>query len=158
MKNMKIKILVISLLSVVLLSCEVEDPFVARVVSPVLVSVIGSDGVPSNGLTTEPTVSVPASVDAALKVKVLELDKTGILDDKVGIDSIPVKGLKIAFKLRSGTLIKEVQTDDSGVASLSATWSSLGISSPKAGSSVKLMASGTYKDVAFSKFFIVTGK
>jgi len=141
-----------------LMSCEVEDPFVARVVSPVLVAVIGSDGIPSNGMTTEPTVTAPVAADAQLKVKVMELDKTGILDYKVGIDSIPVKGLKLAFKLRSGTLIKEVQTDDSGVASFSSTWASLGISTPKAGSSVKLTATGTYKDVQFSKYFILSGK
>ncbi|MCA0365014.1 MAG: hypothetical protein U0V04_17020 [Spirosomataceae bacterium] len=155
---MKNKILIISFLMLGLMSCEVEDPFVARVVSPVLVAVIGSDGIPSNGMTTEPTVTAPVAADAQLKVKVMELDKTGILDYKVGIDSIPVKGLKLAFKLRSGTLIKEVQTDDSGVASFSSTWASLGISTPKAGSSVKLTATGTYKDVQFSKYFILSGK
>lgn len=155
---MKNKILIISFLILGLMSCEVEDPFVARVVSPVLVAVIGSDGIPSNGLTTEPTVSAPITADAQLKVKVIELDKTGILDYKVGIDSIPVKGLKLSFKLRSGTLIKEIQTDESGVASFSSSWASLGISTPKAGSSVKLTASGTYKDVQFSKYFILSGK
>lgn len=155
---MKNKILIISFLVLGLMSCEVEDPFVARVVSPVLVAVIGSDGIPSNGLTTEPTVSAPVTADAQLKVKVMELDKTGILDYKVGIDSIPVKGLKLSFKLRSGTLIKEIQTDESGVASFSSSWASLGISTPKAGSSVKLTASGTYKDVQFSKYFILSGK
>ncbi len=155
---MKNKILIISFLMLGLMSCEVEDPFVARVVSPVLVAVIGSDGIPSNGMTTEPTVTAPITSDAQLKVKVMELDKTGILDYKVGIDSIPVKGIKLAFKLRSGTLIKEIQTDESGVASFSSTWASLGISTPKAGSSVKLTATGTYKDVQFSKYFILSGK
>lgn len=155
---MKNKILIISFLMLGLMSCEVEDPFVARVVSPVLVAVIGSDGIPSNGMTTEPTVTAPVAADAQLKVKVMELDKTGILDYKVGIDSIPVKGIKLAFKLRSGTLIKEIQTDESGVASFSSTWASLGISTPKAGSSVKLTATGTYKDVQFSKYFILSGK
>jgi hypothetical protein len=153
-----INIFVIALLGAGFSSCEKADPFVARVVSPVLLLVQGCDGILSNGMTTEPTVPSLIAGDASIALKVLELDKTGILDYKVGIDSLPVTGVKITFKLRTGAVLKEVQTDTKGVATLSATWASLGIAAPKAGSSVKLTASGTYKDVSFSKYFIISGK
>jgi hypothetical protein len=153
-----INIFVIALLGAGFASCEKTDPFVARVVSPVLLLVQGSDGILSNGMTTEPTVPALITSDASVALKVLELDKTGILDYKVGIDSLPVSGVKITFKLRTGAVLKEVQTDTKGVATLSTTWASLGLTTPKAGSSVKLTASGTYKDVSFSKYFIISGK
>ncbi|OYU67334.1 MAG: hypothetical protein CFE22_04495 [Cytophagaceae bacterium BCCC1] len=153
-----INIFVIALLGAGFASCEKADPFVARVVSPVLLLVQGSDGILSNGMTTEPTVPSLIAADANVALKVLELDKTGILDYKVGIDSLPVTGVKITFKLRTGTVLKEVSTDTKGVATLSTTWASLGITAPKAGSSVKLTATGIYKDVTFSKYFIISGK
>ncbi|MCP9754407.1 hypothetical protein EGI26_04430 [Lacihabitans sp. CCS-44] len=153
-----INIFVITLLGAGLSSCEKADPFVARVVSPVLLLVQGSDGVLSSGMTTEPSVPALIASDASVNLKVLELDKTGILDYKVGIDSLPVSGVKITFKLRTGAVIKEVSTDTKGVAALSTTWASLGVATPKAGSAVRLTASGTYKDVSFSKYFIITGK
>lgn len=153
-----INIFVIALLGAGFAACEKSDPFVARVVSPVLLLVQGSDGVLSNGMTTEPTVPSLIAGDASVALKVLELDKTGILDYKVGIDSLPVSGVKITFKLRTGAVLKEVSTDTKGVATLSTTWASLGIAAPKAGSSVKLTATGIYKDVTFSKYFIISGK
>lgn len=141
----------------VLLSCEVSDPFVDRVASPLLVLITGENGTPTNGLTTEPTVTTKALEDPKVSIKLLELDKTGILDNKIGIDSLPVSGIKITYKLRAGKVISEVTTDKSGSATLNASWEKLGIVSPKAGSSVKLTASGTYKEVSFSKYFIITG-
>ncbi len=153
-----INIIVIALLGAGFASCEKADPFVARVVSPVLLLVQGSDGILSNGMTTEPTVPSLIVGDASVALKVLELDKTGILDYKVGIDSLPVSGLKITFKLRTGVVLKEVSTDSKGIATLSTPWASLGITAPKAGSSVRLTASGTYKDVSFSKYFIISGR
>lgn len=141
-----------------LISCEVTDPFVDRVASPVLLIVSGSDGVPSTGLTTEPSVPALISADAMVNMKVLELDKSGILDYKVGIDSIPVSGVTITYKLRSGIKIKDVVTDAKGNAVFTESWSSLGVAIPKAGTSVKLIASGTYKNIAFSKYFSISGK
>jgi hypothetical protein len=157
MKNL-IQIIAVALVGAGIASCEKSDPFVDRVAAPVLLLVQGSDGVASSGLTTEPTVPALVSSDASIALKVFELDKTGILDYKIGIDSIPVTGVKITFKLRSGAVLREVSTDAKGTATLSTTWASLGIATPKAGSSVKLTASGTYKDVAFSKYFIISGK
>lgn len=140
-------------------ACEKVDPFVDRVVSPVLIVIQGIDGIPASGLTTEPTVPASIIADAGATIKIFELDKSGILDYKIGIDSIPVSGLKISYKLRStGALVKEVTTDSKGMANLSTSWASLGVTAPKAGSTVKLIATGTYKDQQFSKYFSISGK
>ena len=157
MKN-SIKIFLFVILGLAFTACEVEDPFVARVISPVLLLVEGVDGIPANGLTTEPTVPALIVGDASVKLKVFELDKTGILDYKVGIDSIPVSGIKITYKLRTGAVLKEVQTDTKGTATLTIPWATLGVTAPKVGTSVKLTATGVYKDVSFSKYFIISGK
>lgn len=154
-----INFIVIAVLGVAFAACEKADPFVDRVVSPVLVVVQGIDGVPASGLTTEPTVPASITANAGATIKILELDKSGILDYKIGIDSIPVSGIKISYKLRTtGALVKEVTTDSKGFASLSTSWASLGVTSPKTGSSVKLIATGAYKDQQFSKYFTITGK
>lgn len=151
--------IVLVILGAAFAACEKADPFVDRVVSPVLVVVQGIDGVPASGLTTEPTVPASITADAGATIKILELDKSGILDYKIGIDSIPVSGIKISYKLRStGALVKEVTTDSKGMANLSTSWASLGVTAPKAGSTVKLIATGTYKDQQFSKYFSISGK
>jgi len=158
MKKSIISIVFIFIGVVGLISCEKSDPFVDRVVSPVLVLVESLEGGVSNGLTTDPAVSALVSKDASVMLKVLELDKSGLLDYKIGIDSIPVQGVAISFKLRSGALLQNVNTDSKGVATLSAPWASLGVSSPKAGTTVRLMATGTYKEQSFTKYFTITGK
>jgi hypothetical protein len=151
--------IVLVILGAAFAACEKADPFVDRVVSPVLVEVQGIDGVPASGLTTEPTVPASITADAGATIKILELDKSGILDYKIGIDSIPVSGIKISYKLRStGALVKEVTTDSKGMANLSTSWASLGVTAPKTGSTVKLIATGTYKDQQFSKYFSISGK
>lgn len=151
--------IVLVILGAAFAACEKTDPFVDRVVSPVLVVVQGIDGVPASGLTTEPTVPASITADAGATIKILELDKSGILDYKIGIDSIPVSGIKISYKLRStGALVKEVTTDSKGMANLSTSWASLGVTAPKTGSTVKLIATGTYKDQQFSKYFSISGK
>lgn len=157
MKKIILLIAIVSI-SIGFTSCEVADPFVDRVASPVLLLLEGTDGIPSNGLTTEPTIPALVSIDAGAKLKVYELDKSGILDKNIGIDSIPVSGLKITYKLRTGAIVSEAQTDSKGVATLTVPWSALGVSNPKAGSSVKLIASGSYKDQSFSKYFTISGK
>ena len=157
MKN--ILIIGISLLiTISFFACEKQDPFVDRIISPLLITITGSDGIPSSGLTTEPSVTALIGIDAKVSLRFLELNKAGLLDYKVGIDSIPAKGLTITYKLRNGTKIKDIQTNDKGIAVFESTWTSLGIPAPKAGSSVKLTATGTYKDITFSKYFTITGK
>ena len=157
MKNI-LKIGISLLIILTFFACEKQDPFVDRIISPLLITITGSDGIPSSGLTTEPSVTALIGIDAKVSLRFLELNKAGLLDYKVGIDSIPAKGITIAYKLRNGTKIKDIQTNEKGIAVFESTWASLGIPAPKAGSSVKLTATGTYKDVTFSKYFTITGK
>ena len=142
-------------LAVAAASCKVDDPFVDRTVAPVLVIFEDPMG-KSSGLTTEPSVVSSASADASITVRLLELNKDGLLNYKVGIDSIPAKSVPVTFKLRTGTKILDVTTDDKGRSTLKISWKTLGVATPVAGSSVQLACSATYKEVAFTKYFRLT--
>lgn len=156
MKSTKLHLLFSLLAIASLASCsEKDDPFVARVVAPVLVVIDNSpDG---GGLTAEPVVSQKVTGPVVMGVRIYELDKSGILDNKVGIDSIPVTSLSIKLTKRDGTVIGTLQTDANGKASLTKTWAELGITAPKVGSSVQLTWSGEYKGQAFSRLSRVQG-
>lgn len=139
-----------------LAGCEKkEDPFVDRVVAPVLVVVDGAaDG---GGQTAEPVVTQKISTPVIMTVKVFELDKSGILDYKVGIDSIPVASLAVKLTKRDGTAIADLTTDAAGKATLTKTWEELGIAKPAVGSSVALTWRGEYKGQAFTRLSRVQG-
>ncbi len=151
----KLQYTLLFFLSIIGVSCKEEDPFVDRVVSPVLVIFEDING-KTSGLTTEPAIVSSASSDATISARLFELNKDGILDNKVGIDSLPVKSLMVTYKFRSGTKISEVATDDKGRSVLKVSWKNLGIATPVAGSSVLLSCSATYKDVSFTKNFRLT--
>jgi hypothetical protein len=153
-KNMK-KI-IISCIIISAFSCKKADPFVDRITSPVLVIFENPNGTVTNGLTTEPTISASLAADAKIVVKLLELDKTNILDFTKGIDSVAVKAQPAIIKLRNGTKISDITTDATGKSILTTSWKSLGIESPVVGSSVALSLSSTYKSVPFTKFFRLT--
>lgn len=131
-------------------ACEKKvDPFVDRVVAPVLVLVEGApDG---GGQTAEPVVSQKVSSPVVMSARILDLDKSGILDYKVGIDSIPVASLAIKLTKRDGTLLANLTTDAGGRVSLTKTWAELGIAAPKSGNTVLLTWTGEYKGQAFSR-------
>jgi hypothetical protein len=137
-------------------SCKKADPFVDRVTSPVLVIFENPNGTVTNGLTTEPTISTSATADAKIVVKLLELDKTNILNNSKGIDSLAVKSLLVTIKMRNGTKISDITTDATGKSILTTSWKSLGMESPVVGSSVSLSLSSTYKSVPFTKLFRLT--
>ncbi len=153
------KILSYSLVLLVAVSfaaCKVDDPFVDRVVAPVLVDIVGASfGAP---IASEPTVSYPASGKVMLTARLLELDKSGILDKNIGIDSIPVANIPMKITLRSGTSLGEVTSNAQGVVSLEKTWADLGVPSPKAGTVVKISWSGSYKGIAFTRLSQVQAK
>jgi len=130
-------------------ACKVDDPFVDRVVAPVLVDIVGAAfGAP---ISAEPTVSYPATGSVTLTARLLELDKTNILDHTKGIDSIPVANIPIKIMLRSGSALGEVTSNAQGVVSLQKTWAELGVPTPKAGTVVKISWSGNYKGIAFTR-------
>src|SRR5690606_3161941 len=65
--------------------------------------------------------------DVTLSASFYELDKSGILDHTIGIDSIPVAGMVIKFSKRDGTAPLEYTTNDQGKILVSTTWEALGI-------------------------------
>lgn len=138
-------------------ACEKKDPFVDRVVSPLLFLVLDENGVASSGLTTEPTVNNKISKDITFSIKLVELDKTNILDNTKGIDSIAVKSLAISLSTRAGVKIGDLITNDKGMATLTKSWADLGITAPKAGTTLLLSWTGTYKDVKFTKYTRIQG-
>lgn len=124
-------------LSFFLMSCEKEEDMVIdRVESPVLVTIEGTS------FTASENVSVTASV--------YELDKSGILDHTVGIDSIPVSNLSLKV-IANGMPVGDLTTDASGKVNLTKTWAELGFSSPQTGNVVNLEWSGSHKGQAFTK-------
>ena len=131
-------------------SCKVDDPFVDRVVAPVLVDIVGAPyGAP---FAAEPTVGYPlASTKLTLSARLLELDKTNILDHTKGIDSIPVANVAMKITLRTGATLGEVTSDANGIVKLEKTWAELGLAAPKANDIVKISWSGTYKGIAFTR-------
>jgi hypothetical protein len=149
------KIIILSII-VSVFSCKKTDPFVDRVTSPVLVIFENPNGKYTDGLTTEPAISTPVSADAKIVVKLLELDKSNILDFSKGIDSVAVKSLAVTIKMRNGTKVSDITTDANGKSILTTSWKSLGIESPVVGTSVALSLSSTYKSVPFTKYFRLT--
>lgn len=150
MKSYKLLIMNALLLAGLAGCMKKEDPFVDRVVAPVLVVIdnVTGDG---GGQTGEPVVSQKVAGPVTLGVKIYELDKSGILNKAIGIDSIPVTSLAIKLTTRAGVAIGNLTTDGTGKASISKTWAELGITAPKVGSSVSLTWTGEHKGQAFSR-------
>jgi len=136
------------LVAVSFASCKVDDPFVDRVVAPVLVDIVGASfGSP---ISAEPTVRYPATGGVVLTARLLELDKTNILDNAKGIDSIPVPNIPIKITLRTGSSLGEVTSNAQGIVSLEKSWAELGVPAPAVGTTIKISWSGSYKGVAFT--------
>lgn len=160
MKNIKTYLPAICLFTVMamgFISCKEEDPFLDRDVAPVLVDIVGAPfGAP---LASEPTVSYAlTSQKLVLSARLLELDKTNILDHTKGIDSIPVPNVQIKITLRSGAVLGEVTSDAKGVVTLEKSWTDLGITTPKAGEITKISWTGRYKGIAFTRFSQIQAK
>ena len=138
-------------------SCKEEDPMLDRVVSPVLVDIVGAPfGAP---IASEPTVAYAATdAQVTLSARLLELDKTNILNNAIGIDSIPVPNVVIKISMRTGASLGDVTSDANGLVTLVKTWAELGIPAPKAGSITKISWSGTYKGIAFTRLSQVQAK
>ncbi|UZR93118.1 hypothetical protein [Chondrinema litorale] len=125
-------ILVLFTAGLIFASCDdVSDMAIDRVASPVLII----NGSPAEDETTFEITSV-----------IYELDKSGILDQNVGIDSIPLPGLVITVTAvgSSRTVIDELTTDSNGEIILTKPIGDLDdISS--------LEWTGEYKDQSFTK-------
>lgn len=151
---------------VLLSSCEEEDPFVDRTVSPVLLVFEETKGYLSGGgLIAVPSVEkiiTPANAadPVTLSVLIYELDKSKILDHTIGIDSIPVQNLDLTFSKRDGSLPIIATSDASGRLSVSTTWAELGIADAetianapeKKSITIGLSWTGSYKGQSFVRF------
>lgn len=139
-----------------LTSCKVDDPFVDRVVAPVLVDIVGASfGAP---LSTQPVVSYPFTGKVVLVARLLELDKTNILDHNKGIDSLPVANIPLKISVRNGISLGEVTSNTQGLVSLETTWQNLGLKPTTKDTSIVISWSGNYKGVAFTRLSQVAGK
>ncbi|QNL49354.1 hypothetical protein H8S90_21900 [Olivibacter sp. SDN3] len=96
---MKSTYLLILTLCLVLGACEKDEMLLEREVSPVLILF-------NNEPAPEGEISVRASF--------YELDKTNILDQELGIDSIPLTGLPIRVYINTSTPLGEFTTDTQG--------------------------------------------
>jgi hypothetical protein len=140
-----------------LVSCKVEDPWVDATVAPVLVDIVGAPfGYPQE---KDPAVGyLTTASKVKLSARLLELDKSNILNNKIGIDSIPVSGIKVAITMRTGAVLGEATSGADGMVSIEKTWAELGIAAPVKGSLARISWTGTYKGVAFTRFSQVQGK
>lgn len=124
-------------------SCvDAEDLATPNVASPVLVMLQGA--------------SFEATAPVSVVGRFYELDKSGILDHTVGIDSIPVAGLQIRVFINQTEEVGSVTTDGSGRIVFEQSWSNLGLSNPRQNNSVRLEFAGVHKDVPFRSYHNVT--
>jgi len=170
MKNIKnLTLGFMAALAITMASCKVEDPFLDNNVAPVLVDIVGAAfGAP---LSAKPSVSYPlASNTVTLSARLLELDKTNILDHTKGIDSIPVAGVKITLTYR--TLIKpsvyatgtigEFTSDANGLVTIPTSWDKFSITKGDASTPAALLSdlswTGTHKGIAFTRLSQIQAK
>ncbi|SEJ49883.1 hypothetical protein SAMN05192553_104309 [Cyclobacterium xiamenense] len=138
MKNILNKIAVLGLLFVAFSCVEAEDLVTKNVAAPVLVVLEGTE--------------FDATTGVAVSGSFYELDKTGILDRNVGIDSIPVSGLEVKVFINQTDEVGTLTTDTQGKILFQNPWSSLGIAQPTSGTQIRLEFTGTYNDIAFRRF------
>ncbi len=130
-----------------------EDPFVDRIAAPLLVYVDNAkDG---SGLVTEPVIEIKTGSPVMIMSTFYELDKSGLLNNAVGIDSIPAASLDISLSRRGGGKISDLVTGPDGKVMLTKTWEELGMAAPKSGSTIPLSWTGQYKGQPFTKYLKV---
>jgi hypothetical protein len=175
MKFKALKILLLVCVTIFcLFSCKVDDPFVDREVAPLLVDVVGAAW--ASPFATLPSVTYDSSSsELVLSVRLLKLDKTGILDHTRGIDSIPVSNVEINLDFGFSKIVKEGEiggvqftadtmnvlgtlgkavSDASGIVSFLVNYDDFGLKGngvQRAGDIVQLRWSGVYEGQAFTR-------
>jgi hypothetical protein len=181
MKNIKTYFSAFCLTAAVTLgltSCKVEDPFLNSSVAPVLVDIVGAPfGAP---LASTPSVPYDSSKqELTLTSRLLELDKTNILDHTKGIDSIPVANIKITIAYELAKTVKkdtlkfngqiytfaaevfktsgklgDVTSDANGLVTVKTNYKALGLEGnriQRKDDIIKLTWTGTHKGIAFTR-------
>lgn len=159
-------------------SCKVEDPFLNSSVAPVLVDIVGAPfGAP---IASTPSVPYDSSKqELTLTSRLLELDKTNILDHTKGIDSIPVANIRIAIAYELTKTVKkdtlkfngqiytfaaevyktsgkfgDVTSDANGVVTIKTNYKALGLEGnriQRKDDIIKVTWTGTHKGIAFTR-------
>lgn len=93
-----------------------------------------------------------ATVPVSVQGRFYELDKAGILNQNVGIDSIPVSGLQIRVFINQTEEVGTLTTDNTGTIVFEQPWTSLGVATPASGRQIRLEFAGTHKNVAFRQY------
>lgn len=119
--------LLLSTTLLILIGCTSSDLAFDIVESPVLIEFDGPD-------SSAEILTVSAAV--------FELDKSGILDNAVGIKSTPISGLSLTVFTDEDTVLDQVTTDAQGVAVFTKPWSEMGSVS-------RLEWTGEHNGVAF---------
>jgi hypothetical protein len=109
---------------------------------------------------TKTVTSANATTPVVLSLTAYALDKSGILNHNIGIDSIPVAGLQIIFSKRDGTAPIVIESDVNGKVVVSTTWESLGIAdvqsivtaSAAKTITIPLLWTGEYKGQSFARY------
>ncbi len=147
MKNRCIKLTYCALALICLMatSCVVTDDLATpNVASPVLVLLDGTE--------------FEANSEVVVLGRFYELDKSGILDQNVGIDSIPVSSLNIRVFINSTREVGSLTTDGSGRALFQQSWAGLGVEDPSSGRQIRLEFAGEHNNTAFRMFHNVRVK
>ena len=182
MKNIKTfasSLCIITAFALAIVSCKEEDPMLNSVVSPVLVDVVGANfGAPISATASVPTDS--SSQEITVASRLFELDKTNILNNEIGIDSVPVSGIKLTVKYELTKSVKaekftfkgqtyafttdtyksngnwgELTSDANGLVSLKTNFKTLGFEGnriQRKGDIIKVTWSGSHKGIAFTRF------
>lgn len=129
MKNIYNSVMMLLMVAALSFGCEdVSDMAVDRISAPLLGVDLGSDT--TNSMLTR-------------QVQFFELDKSGILDHTIGIDSIPVGNLAIEVYIDDKTSVGSLTTDSNGMILFEKPLSDFGGSEPS------LQWVGSYKGVNF---------
>jgi len=129
MKSIYMNIMALLIVAALSFGCEdVTDVAIDRVVAPVLGVDLGTET--DNGMLKR-------------QVVFYELDKTGILDHTIGIDSIPVSNLAIEVYINDRTSVGSLTTDANGLVVFEKPLSDFGGAAPA------LQWVGSYKGINF---------
>lgn len=137
MKDIFTKVKAVSLLLLLasVMACEeTEDTKFDIAASPVLATFEGQNFKPTESVTIMATF--------------YELDKSGILDSNVGIDSMAISGLDISVFIDGSTKVGDFVTDSEGQVQFQKPWDDIGGARPV----VRLEWVGEYNERSFRIF------
>jgi len=141
MKNLQIKLfrfLAFLSLAFLIVGCNEEDELPFEVFeSPVLAQFEGQVFAPTDNITVTATF--------------YDLDKSGILDQTVGIDSVEIANLSVQVFIDETIEVATLTTDASGKVTFDQPWSSVG-----GAGSIRLEWVGTYDNRTFRIYHNIT--